>query len=288
MTRYFAMWSDSSVRAGEADMGWCEELVKSGCICVRCCHLLPDIKLEKVILRRRPGNYALISVGGAVTASFLKSVGSPAGIGFVDSAHIAIFIGGWIVRRDLLTFLDTSANAAVASIFLPNGEKLNDFYLVTPERLLVRGNAHVGTAKVRGGEKAEISGVCPGCGEIRYWPGRREDRYILAQSLGHAHPIYDLWTGGLALREDIYSRVRVKNFPGVQFYEIPVRDEPVDGLPASLLPYLTPEEQATMGDILYRDANKDRRTDHGGQWLPWNAKPKLLNPKPGNDEKRYT
>ncbi len=114
MTRYFAMWTDSSVRAGEADTGWCEELVKSGCICLRCCHLLPDIKLEKVILRRRPGNYALISAGGAVTASFLKSVGSPAGVGFLDSARIAISIGGRIVRGDLLALLGADPPARPA------------------------------------------------------------------------------------------------------------------------------------------------------------------------------
>ena len=77
------------------------------------------------------------------------------------------------------------------------------------------------------------------------------------------------------------NRVVAQNFPGLNFYELPIRDEPEDGLPADLKPYLTPEEQAAMGDILWRDANKDRRTDHGGQWLPWKIQRNVLNRRPG-------
>ncbi len=242
MTRYFAMWSDTPF--AEADKQWRESVLQSGLACPRCGNLLPEKKIGRAVLAKRPGDYPITNLGLSLRV--------------------------WIVRNDLLAMLDGPAVREIGPISVTNGEELDGFGFLVAEKLLVRG-----------GLKSEITGVCKGCGRIRYWPQRAIDEYILGRSLSIAKSIYDLRIGGLALREDVYNRVVAQNFPGLNFYELPIRDEPEDGLPANLKPYLTPEEQQAMGDILWRDANKDRRTDHGGQWLPWKVQRNVLNPRPG-------
>ncbi len=267
--RYFAMRNDSNVRLEKASEDWCGELVQSNSVCVYCRRSLPGSKFGKVVLRGPPKAYYLNSIDAVIPIRYLKKMEFSGSDVFVGGTRIALLINGWIVGHDLLILLNGSAAMEVIPIFLASGEKLKDFQFVMPERLLVRGGA-----------RATISGVCVGCGKIAYWPGREADEYILRPSISVEKPVYGLWTGGMALREDVYERILSKKFPGLNFYELPIRDEPEDGLPPGLKPYVTPEEQAAMVDILWRDAHKDRRLDHGGQWLPWKIKPHLLNPRP--------
>ena len=248
MTRYFAMWSDPPF--AEADKQWSESVVQSGRACARCGHLLPGQKIGPVILKRRPGDYPLNGIHG--------------------------MSDGWMLRNDLLALLalsETPASGQVVPVSLADGGQAKGFYFLLAERIFARGQ-----------RESTIAGACPACGSVNYYPLPQPHkggvRYLLKSSIEKPLPTYELTVGVLALREDVYNRVVAQNFPGLNFYELPIRDEPEDGLPANLKPYLTPEEQQAMGDILWRDANKDRRTDHGGQWLPWKVQRNVLNPRP--------
>ena len=242
MTRYFAMWSDTPF--AEADKQWRESVLQSGLACPRCGNLLPEKKIGRAVLAKRPGDYPITSLGPAPIV--------------------------WVVREDLMAALEAPGMGEAGPIFLASGETLKGFRFLVAEELLARG-----------GTESNIAGVCDYCGWLRYWPQPYSvGSYLLRCNISDPRPVYG-GIGGLALREDVYNRVVAQNFPGLNFYELPIRDEPEDGLPADLKPYLTPEEQAAMGDILWRDANKDRRTDHGGQWLPWKIQRNVLNRRPG-------
>lgn len=252
MRHYFMAYNDSSVRTGEADTRWCEGLFRSGCICGRCHRVLPHVRHERVLLRRRPGGYLFNSISGAVSASFLMETGSPVGNRFREDGWVAIFPGGWIIRSDLLRLLGGPPISALGSVLLSGGERLGDFSVLTPERLLVRG-----------GLRSELTGACPACGGVRYYPLPQPHHggmwYLLRSSVATEQAIYDLGTGGLALRADVYERVVAQKHPGLLFQQLPLRDEPDDGLPAGLKPYLTSEEQAAMGSILWRDYGASQR-----------------------------
>ncbi len=89
-----------------------------------------------------------------------------------------------------------------------------------------------------------MNGLCSACGRVLYYPLPQPHkggvRYLLKSSVSDHLAVYGVKVGVLAVREDVYERVAAKNFPGLNFYELPIRDEPEDGLPAGLKPYLTP------------------------------------------------
>ena len=218
--RYFAVRSDPP--AAEADKQWIARLLQIGQVCSLCANLSPGVKIGMAVLQKRPGHYPMTNLGPAPRI--------------------------WIVQDDVLTALDSPEGYESGPIFLATKEVLDSFHFLIAEKLLVRGGA-----------ESNLMGACSHCGAIKYWPQRGPDEYVLRKYLSEEKPIYDLWVGGLALREDVYDRVAAKNFPGLNFYELPIRDEPEDGLPADLKPYLTPEEQAAMGDVLWRDYEASQR-----------------------------
>ncbi len=165
---------------------------------------------------------------------------------------MAIALEVRIVRNDLMAALGSPTPCEIGSVVLTSGEKLGGFQFLLAERI-----------QVRGGMQSELMGVCPECGSVNYYPLPQPHkggvRYLLKSCVEKPLSIYKLAVGGLALREDVYNRVVAQNFPGLNFYELPIRDEPEDGLPANLKPYLTPEEQAAMGGILWRDYEASQR-----------------------------
>jgi|GEM_PF-2287305 len=222
--RYFAMWSDPPF--AEADKQWREDLIQSGRMCPRCGHLRPGCKMGNTLLMRWPGDYPLNGIRG--------------------------MLDGWIVRSDLLALLGATDIGEAAPICLARGEEVDGFSYLLADRVLARG-----------GPESDVMGACSVCGSVNYYPLPQPHkggvRYLLKASISGHLAVYDVRIGVLALREDVYERVSSKNFPGLNFYELPIRDEPEDGLPADLKPYLTPEEQAAMGSILWRDYEASQR-----------------------------
>lgn len=222
--RYFAMWSDPQF--AEADNPWRDDLVRSDRMCPRCGHLRPGRKMGNTVLKQRPGDHPLNGIRG--------------------------MLDGWIVRSDLLALLGAADIGEAAPICLATGEELNGFSYLLADRVLARG-----------GLESAINGACAACGRVRYYPLPQPHkggvRYLLKASISGHLAVYDVRIGVLALREDVYERVSAKNLPGLNFYELPLRDEPEDGLPAGLKPYLTSEEQAAMGSILWRDYGASQR-----------------------------
>ena len=254
--RYFVLKSAASGRRAQFDPAWETEVAESGGACSKCEWRLPGARIGKVQLRTAPDNHALRVVPSRLDIRIVRT-------DLIDALGAAIF-----------------SCAEIGPLILPDGKEVSGYsFIVAEEQILLRG-----------GPKSTIEGVCLACGRIYYWPLPYgvEDRYVLRRSLAEKKPLYRLHAGGLALREDIHQRVSSVGFKDIYLYELPIREEPEDGLPADLKPYLTPEEQAAMGDILFRDANKDRRTDYGGQWLPWKIQRNVINPKTnlGDSDKR--
>jgi hypothetical protein len=116
---------------------------------------------------------------------------------------------------------------------------------------------------VRGQENSTLKGACERCGLAYYWPqpaGDVERWYLVRDTLLESRAIYDGNAVSLILREDIFRRVQRLNLRDVRLREIPILDKPIDGLPADLPVYLTPERQRQLGDLLTRDSTEyDRR-----------------------------
>jgi hypothetical protein len=108
-----------------------------------------------------------------------------------------------------------------------------------------------------------LKGACDKCGLTYYWPqpAREEDKwYLVREVLNEARAIYDGTAVSLLLREDVFDRIRRLDLTQVRLRELPILDEPLDGLPADLPTYLTAERQKDLGELLTRDVTEyDRR-----------------------------
>jgi hypothetical protein len=116
---------------------------------------------------------------------------------------------------------------------------------------------------VRGQSTSTLKGACDKCGLTYYWPqpAREPEKwYLVREALNEERAIYDGTAVTLVLREDVFDRVKRLDVKEIRLRELPILDEPLDGLPANLPTYLTPERQKEFGDLLTRDVTEyDRR-----------------------------
>jgi hypothetical protein len=142
-----------------------------------------------------------------------------------------------IIRSDLLDLIGVDL---FRDYFL-----LGDVY-DTAKNLTARCLSYVGrrTIDIRGDTTSSFR-WCQNCGNPVYIP--HGDRYLLESDVLEELPLYEGHPSVVIFRADVMARVTAAA-PEFQFVELPIRDEPLDGLPLDL-----------------RDARKDLVMN---QWKP--------------------
>lgn len=81
---------------------------------------------------------------------------------------------------------------------------------------------------IRGGRGSSYYGRCHVCGEYKYIS--QYPFYTLADGY-FERPIYVPWPkSGLVVNEELYSRIDRKKWKGIDVFELPIVDEPRDGI----------------------------------------------------------
>lgn len=134
-----------------------------------------------------------------------------------------------IVRRDLIDLFarEAAQYLKLGPVSSEDGKHLGAWQSVTTEKPLL----------IRGGPQS-VRCTCPSCGRLRYQAAGRDDEFcILADDLT-GQPIYEASGWGLVMTADLWNRVEKGRWKGIWVTRLPVRDEPLDGLPG-IIPNLS-------------------------------------------------
>lgn len=123
-----------------------------------------------------------------------------------------------MARRDLIDLFasEIARHLNLGPVFRESGELLPEWQSLVSEKPLL----------IRGGPKS-IRYVCPRCGRLRY--GATGDVYVLRRDLND-QPIYEA-KGRLVVASELRARIEKGRWKGIWISKLPVRDEPLDGLP---------------------------------------------------------
>jgi hypothetical protein len=143
----------------------------------------------------------------------------------IDDAplNVIMVVGLHVIRSDLLEALRPFAEKHLlfANLYCPSGESIDRFRVV----------GSTGKMRIRGGPTSTRD-FCPRCGQFLYYP---RGRWYLLRSDLTGQPVYSgEGLMGLVVNEKLYNRIRARRFRKLGLRAIPVRDEPLDGLPADL------------------------------------------------------
>jgi hypothetical protein len=124
-----------------------------------------------------------------------------------------------IARRDFLSLFEDEVRRylKVGRVFGPHGKLYEEFVTYTSATQL----------RIRGGKNSQYQGVCPSCGNIRYWAGY--PWYVLRRDY-FEQPLYEATSMGLVVDENLLFRIDRKLWKGIYITKIPIVDEPKDGI----------------------------------------------------------
>lgn len=227
--RYYALSSTIKTKAFHADEEWLEAN-RSKVFPLGCKHLTPRSIFKGITVASVPGSTPLSHI-------------SPLSINIAASEVLLAMLGP-----------DGMRAIKIAPVTKCPAKSPTNYLALEPHHSVL----------VRGQSVSTLKGACETCGHLNYWPGpaREPDRwYLVRMSLKDEAPIYDGIAALLILRKDIYERAKKLNLRTHRMREIPILDEPLDGLPRDLSPAISPEHRRKLGDLLNRDI-----TDYDRHW----------------------
>lgn len=143
----------------------------------------------------------------------------------------------WPLGREALTTMLLSINVArvdflslfgdavqqhlqLGKVYLGDGTPQNDFVTFTAKRRLV----------IRGSRRSSYAGMCPACGRHKYiafYP------FYTLRAGYWKQPLYVPWREkGLVVSQELFSRIDRRKWKGISIFELPIVDEPRDGIDA--------------------------------------------------------
>jgi hypothetical protein len=130
-----------------------------------------------------------------------------------------------VIRHDMMRVLQSFGSGDFETIPLLDrqGKQVEGFTAIRLRKI-----------KARGAATSDYFGRCALCGRVYYWPRPREGWYVLRPSIADRRAIYQLQTGPLLVSEELKAGLIAAGIEGMEYEELPVVDEPCDGLPADL------------------------------------------------------
>jgi hypothetical protein len=145
----------------------------------------------------------------------------------INRTKPAISFTSWVfgvIHIDFLNAIDSTAQRLrIGDLFDAGGQKIEDFRTFTGMENVIP----------RGGKESQHR-ICSACGAFVYSASTDIPVYVTTASLDFSIPLYEFGTMELLLREDLLNLVEENWKQAIDFTEIPVRDEPLDGLPPAL------------------------------------------------------
>jgi hypothetical protein len=147
---------------------------------------------------------------------------------FIDSkpssAALGVVYPPWIniARVDFLELFEPHLETymKIGKVLSSDGVILNKYVTYFGNRRLI----------VRGSKKSDYLGVCPNCHRHRYLASYP---FYTLQAGYFEQPIYVPWPKrGLVVNKELFSRIDRKKWKGISIFELPILDEPRDGIDA--------------------------------------------------------
>jgi len=143
--------------------------------------------------------------------------------------------GFGVVAVELLEFLgnDAASCLRLGKLGDASGSIIKEFRtFVGVERLILRGN------------RESEHRICKSCGALIYTYMPRESPYLTAPQVVSGRAVYEIESMQLLVNESIRERIGDRWSDALMFYEVPVLESPLDGLPVDMGLWPT-EEQLT-------------------------------------------
>lgn len=162
-------------------------------LCTGCCVPKPDVQVVDIFLQSPPSDKPLNFVNGCGLSVAYKP--------FLERLPIDV------VQRDLY----------LGRVFGPDGEQLADWVTFRgKKRLIIRGSKHAGVR------------VCEQCGRDVYFAMGK--KYLYPEPQDDVAIFESGGGGGLVLPKDLFFQLDLGKWPKLRIDELPVLDEPMDGL----------------------------------------------------------
>jgi hypothetical protein len=141
--------------------------------------------------------------------------------------------GFGVIRRDLVELLGPEAVDCLrlGRLVTCEGRSVDGYQtFIGKERVVLRGNSD------------SQHRVCARCGALLYTYLPRNAPYVTPSSVESRRPIYEITAMQLLVSEVVRERIGDHWIDQLQFFEVPVRSEPLDGLPTDLGLWPTAEQ----------------------------------------------
>lgn len=173
---------------------WAREMAQK-CICRDCRGMRPEW------LGKIPNVYLTTTPRKAVLSTIFRLDINIARIDFLQ-----------LFREEVEKYLK------LGEVYSGDGKFLDGYVTFTAIRRLV----------IRGGPKSDYLNVCNICGRYKYLA---QYPFSILRAGYFERPIYVPWPeSGLVLNETLFSRIDRKKWKGISIFELPILDEPQDGI----------------------------------------------------------
>lgn len=141
--------------------------------------------------------------------------------------------GFGLISVELLEFLGDEAASCLrlGNLADVNGNTIKEFRtFVGVERIILRGNPE------------SEHWICKVCGALIYTYLPRESPYVTPPQVASGRPVYEIEAMRLLVNESIRERIGNRWSEALLFYEVPILESPLDGLPFDIGLWPTSEQ----------------------------------------------